>query len=1740
MRPGVKRLGVFLLLFAGGMGLLRLVQGPSPANKNGGGPGPHDPWEAPAGDGVPGFTPGGALQVRRFLDETGAGGRRPTRFQLDALDTGASRDGKTLVLTGVTALYLDPETGAPRMELKAKRATVQRIQGAEELFPEIGNELHLEEVTLVLHEGAPVVPLTVRVPAVEVDLSARTLRTDEHVVLEGPRLTGTGDGLFFDETARVLRIERNGDVQVPGESARLRSVGPLELERDPDDPAQLVLRAAGGAHLLPNRPPAGGDPDEGLSAERIVLHGRDDGAGKFVFTSLDAEGGIRYLRGARELEGERTHIELDEQGLPRSARVQGAARARLSLEPGILPGQVTGDERHATVSSEELALEWLADGVHVEAAGPAKVSGAGAELSSDGAIRGVVAPGGERAVFIASEGVRLERADAVLVTREVESVFEHDAEGRSVLSTEARGRPLVTGTTADGRQFVVSSEGSLALRQVGSAWTIPSAQRVELTVLGAEGFRARAENVQDFDPASFSLTARGRVEIETAQGLATGEELTVASRDRFTLTGSPGQKAVFESTGGTPGTPRSDGHAEAEVVEREGERIRLHGAVVGHFEPSLRGGEVYDLSCEDLTLVRHVTPGADGGTLRAFDVEANGLKEARVRSPREELELVGQRLVGAFAEQLDAAGTTLESSSTFTAEAVERAVLVRSGERELRVRLSCHELSATRRERLLENGKTEVSAEAVARGDAAFSGSFGEIPFTGLADEVSLDAAGKVRASAAGEGTVFFSGLMPSNGRPFEMEARWVEASEERIEAYLPSVEVHRMQSGIPGEADVDIRASAQHMTSTTTWLEFEDDVHVDGITEQAIPWTLDAGKVRFEGTLAATGAEKSEVSSMVATRGVVLSLPDRNMRATGELLRAGRLTGLMRLEGVPAKYESEAVIHEADWIEIDINLGFIVGSGKGRFRPPDEEDSAQEESQAKAKGKGKGHWTIEYQSMRTLVEPDSLITVLQEPRVRYEGNDLQVFLPVLPANAITVRASWAVLWVDREEWSRLPEKLKERQAARDAEQEAEQAAEQAAPQKGPARPERQREGLRFFEELREFGVLNEVYLEGPVEVEIQGQPSAFASAVYLDIVSGNGWLADVSFTIDGELLGLGFKKVKVQAHWLRQSKETSYHADNATISLCEFDKPHMLIKTGDLRISRKEDDKKEFNVRLRNNSIRIYDLFTLPLPSIDVSSDEKGKPLLSTLKVGNSARFGSFVSAGFARPASGAAEFFHDILPRGKLGPDIDTNAEYSVDASWLGSRGVLLDFGFLVEAKKKLYWLTEVGGVPDSHEDKGYIQVPQSDRPGLRTWARTNARYWFSEDHWLDAAGTLQSDAGVQSEFFESDFEKFEKHETYLRWRLANGLYYASATAEARVQDFFSEVTEMPSGKVWRGRGELFPLGHASLVYSADASASYLKRFQSDGGYASPFGLQAVFPDGLGDREVLRFDTTQRFEVPFDLGFGGVRATPFALGRFTAWDEDTLQEDDPMRALAQAGVRVSATYWKPAEGGGTHQLAPYVQLRDELALEEHGGEPVTFDEVELPVGGDFLDVGMRGRLAASGGTALLDVDLRASHASDAESGVPDGWNELAAFSRLSIRPFGTPVQVMHDGRYDADTGDTLYSRLSLGLRPTEALGLEASHQRGLDLDHDPLFEAASIAGLYTWTEKWEFEGRQTFSLLDHGDRLSSGFILRRYGHDIVFEVETSFREGEGASFGISVRPLFGFDRPEKGTVGF
>jgi hypothetical protein len=376
-------------------------------------------------------------------------------------------------------------------------------------------------------------------------------------------------------------------------------------------------------------------------------------------------------------------------------------------------------------------------------------------------------------------------------------------------------------------------------------------------------------------------------------------------------------------------------------------------------------------------------------------------------------------------------------------------------------------------------------------------------------------------------------------------------------------------------------------------------------------------------------------------------------------------------------------------------------------------------------------------------------------------------------------------------------------------------------------------------------------------------------------------------------------------------------------------------------------------------------------------------------------------------------------------------------------------------------------------------------------------------------------------------------------VRWRRARDEWFLDASANLRLDSFRSAIEELPSLGIFRARAPIARLGALELLHTGDVRAQYLRRREGEAGARSPFALPTTFADGLGERELVRLDSAQRLEAPMALGVAGLRATPFVGARATGWSEGEDPDASPARLVNEAGLRLASTLWRPAAAGAVHQLVPYVELRHAAEHEIDDGEPLAIDRVEEPQGGDFLTLGTRLRWGARSGRSTLDLDLRQTHADDTQAGAADGWLPLGVFARLEVRALGVPIEVWHDGRYDLDDGDTTYTLTNLALRPSPDLGLEAGYRRGLDAAGAPLFEAATIAGSYQWTEKWEFEGRQTLNLLESG-RLDSTVLVRRDGHDFIVELEASARAGEGGTgLSFKVRPRFGYQPSDYGYLG-
>ncbi len=1751
----MKKLLFFLLLLGAGLFLLyQLDRRGRPDLPDE--PAPDEQPRTAVDKGSQGLQPGGPSRLTRYDRET-----KRLLYEVRSEDTRS--EGGFDVLSNVTLELFDPareEVVALRLwatSARAKRASVDGLQ------PTWEDRFELEGVRAEILAGIPLAPLSFETARAVVEgletLETRRVSTELPFTARSPELALAGRGFEWRVARDELEILHGGRIELLRAGAlpatlTARGEGPLRLQRTAGPDGAVTLEAWQGAVLEP-----GAENPGRLEAERMTLRARatDSGAvapsaARLTIERLEAEGNVDWTSGEARFQGQRLVAGFLAEGRLEHARLEGEPRAELALllAGGVLSSADTPEQRLIVLEGQDaLDITWQDGGyaLHVESAPatpgqPARVPTVVTRdfrLQSAASIDGWLSEDQRSAHFEAAGGVLVTSGEATLETAKFAAEIGPDANQETVLVGTASGGARLTGRLpreegdpGPPRAFALTSPDGLKLERSPRGWRVIESTRVEVTLDEPSGFHARADRVSDFVvPQSGSglfareglrFLARGQVAVDFEQGSFGGEELevlAVAPVPRFVVHGTPEAKAFVRW--------KDFGEATALEVERTGDTLIARGQVDGSADFSAgegKGDARTTFAGDELTLDRSESPELlPGERLRTLRAQVNGNVSGSITAEGETLVLRCARFSAENRVRLvTGVEAPLELGSLFIAEgAVHVDSLTKDGE----LALDCERFEVERTARDVESGFRQLTAN----GNVRFQGRFGAERARDIGGECEVfvfDSGRRGSMEAAPHGRVLVRGLDPEGKSPYRLTA-------ERVDFELTDDDVLRLRALRPEVRMLGLRARAEHFTADDqTGITLSGSVRLSGATSAQVPFTLEAEEVVLVGRRQpqAEGADvEDQLDGLFARGGVDFRLSD-SMRARGQRLAVRRANGLLRLEGVPASFEMGATRLETEWVEFDPVLQVLVATGRGRMLTQAETPGASAPEEG---------WTLSFLSASTLLELDSVILVVQEP----------VFHATLFESAL--RASWAIFWLNRE--------ALEGSGRRD------ELFEGLRRTLASMKTVRERAGLAdilaLFQSPELAGVLREVYFEGPVEVLADGELLARADAIYLDAASHHGWLARATVNMGAQFLGQRQEKLVIRADWLRLSGDGKLRADHATVTSCSFDEPHVRVVTGDLRIEPIVGQGKEhYRLLLEDNRVELYDWITIPLPTIDVATDDEFKPLLPTLSIADSARFGTLLGFAFTRPADNVGELFDSIArPDGHAAgepgpvagepgapppkPRSEVDANYKVDGSYLGSRGALLDLGLEIEAKQDYWFDLYLGLVLDRGEDRGFVRVDPDDRGSLRRWLRSQAYFDQGKSAW-SFSYSEQSDAAVQSEFFEGQFMRYERAENYVQWRRSSDEYFVQGSAKVRVDDFRTQVEELPALSVYRGRAPLLRLGQLSLLHTGDASAEYLRRRVGRDPH-SPFETPASFNDvdvgdfgsldGLGEREVLRVDSRQALELPVPLG-AGWKLTPFVSARASAWSEGVEDGDDPTRILAEAGARLGATFWKRV-GGKLHQLAPFVEYRAELERQDENGTPVENDVVDRLLSGDFLRFGSRGRFWNSGENSTLDLDLIATYAKDRSDLQPDGWLPLEVFGRLLLDPYGHEFELFHDARYDLENSRTAYSLVSLGTHFGEEWGVQVSHQRGLDADAQPLFEAASVSGLYRWSEKWEFEARESFSLLEN-QGLDTKVVLRRYGHDIVFELENSVREGEGSSFGISVKPRFGYRPPRVGYV--
>ncbi|MEY2745675.1 MAG: hypothetical protein RL112_717, partial [Planctomycetota bacterium] len=1271
--------------------------------------------------------------------------------------------------------------------------------------------------------------------------------------------------------------------------------------------------------------------------------------------------------------------------------------------------------------------------------------------------------------------VRLSRGTDELGGERIELDYRADSAGGRTFAYKSIGATRLAARTSSGAPFRATAASGVRGRLEGERLVVDQARDVRVEHGAAGEFVADARLVEDFDAAAGAFRASGDVRIASPRGSGFAQEARVLGPDRIELLGTTDAPARWSNASeGARGGWRAT--AQALSIVADPRRLEAKGAVVARVETE---GVELDLSSG------------------SFVVELGSEAQAR--------------------------------PIVVVAESSVHAVLAQEGDKVVldgEYLRADGELSIVREEVARPDGVREIVEREVASGVEVLARTrvrvswLGEAAFTGEGDRFWMHKDGRMRLDAAPGERLSVSGRLAATSLDYDATATWLERS-----SAPPSLELAAplllLRDGAPRRPGATVlrRLEARRLKVDSTSILLEGaastgapgqpeweagSTRLEGWDVEGREWRVQAGSIRLRGDFReARRLETEDIQSLVAQGGFRAEFGD-SLSATGE--RLDGVPGRLRFEGRPALMRLEESEWESEWIQYDL-VNLLLSTDAGELR-----------SKTGATGVS---WALRYDSLQPFYQQDSTILALRNPRLR--------------AGQRQMRADWMLFWLDRERWRRGGLRvIKSGLGEPDLRSRDLPALAEGSPPSqvaGAARPADKLMGAQFGV-VPLSDALSEAYIEGNIEYYDSGERQARAAAVYLDLVEQHGWIQQGDLSIELSLRDRP-ERLRVKSDWLRISNTPAgaeLRAASAVLSSCEYDQPHYVIETGDLRFVPRQESKDArvaYSVAARDNAIRFQNGFKLPLPSIVFETDERGNPLVDRLVLGNSARLGTQIRASINADLGSLGLGFGRIFA-GAIGlPSTDIRGGWNYDVGLLGSRGVLLGAELDLQIAKRFRLKTSIDAIPDEGDDKGFVRVERDERNLLRTWVRARGRYDLGPGEWIDIVGSVQSDPGVQSEFFENDYIAYEQKDVYLHWRKAREDWYASTTAKAIVDDR-TDTQELPSALLYLPRKRIGGLLGGDAYWTGTATAANLRRYEGDPAY------YAAYADGLGEREVLRATVDQRIELSMATGQAGIRATPYLQGSARIWDRGEDPGQSASRAALIAGVELSTTFWKRSTGGAVQTLTPSLGARSSLLDHESEDQPVYFDVAERRIEGEVLEAGLRTRWNSPLSKQRFDADARL------ERRIVPGETETLPLRVLAeyLTWLGdVPIGLQHDGQYELDDALSPYSRTSLGFEPSPSLGFELGYAQARDSDEEQLFEAVSAAMRWRWTTKWEVQLQQSLSLLDDAS-LGNQMLLRRLDHDFVTEIEVSYRAGEGASFSLNLLPRLSWRRQGLGLL--
>jgi hypothetical protein len=1350
----MKRFFVFLGVFAVGLAVLLWIQSrmPKPA-----------PVVTPGAEPTASTTPQGELstfqtdkgkQVQGVLSgSVDIFNKWPEshrlRSHVTAKNAVSVSEGVYDLATVVLQIYRDTSPSELDSETHAGSARAKINSDLKQAALDETYPITLFDVAATLSSGSRFCPLTLRVPVLEGVYGTKHFESREQVAIDGRGLTASGHGLVFDGLSESMRLLENPQAAVElkaGDTAHLSSRGELQIHSRTDlGPDVVELEAKDQAVLrLEGAQPFALEADV-VRLFGVIVKGESE---RFVPTRAEAEGHVTLEPAEGVFSGTTAVIDYDALGKPRHAALDGDPRCTLVLRGARL---------------ENVPPELLVEGetltVTLEGAGPL-------ELFFDA---------GERFSFNGPATLRLPGVDATL---------HGNGSIGGALGTDGRFHELdvAGGTTFDYESAHLETEdltvtefiddqqrAAVRLVAPGSAHstgTLPDGRTFDLTATGG----MTAERRRD----SFVVPVGDGVDI-----VVTGERAFRAHADHV---------HDFDSQQLTLG---ADGHVHYENDEGQGDGEHLET-----FAPQ-RG----ELTGTDEIPARFEFA---QGTFQAHFIEFDPDRiQARVDAR-------AKVAFGAERYDLGARWVVVERDpKPEDREASHGYVLDAGGDVHARVanatevwNLGSQSFHAVAEVALDDKGKEQLVPAGMTASEGVAFDYTGKLVLRGNGDrlEVTADRIGHLTPAHEPDAKVNLAGTLPDRDLDFRMRASSVDFSPESLIAIGPDIDLQGLdlpwadRDAPPAERA--LRAVAGRLACDRESIFFSEGVYIGGRTPTHQDWSLDAPRVLLSGSAEQGAADQGfgALHDLLAWGGFSARMGEMGSM-TGEHMQLVNGRRTITIAGEPAQILQPGVTWSSTWFDLDLDTGF-VRSESGEMRGASDPKLG-------------GGWTLRYSALEPITTADTTIQVLREP--------------VMTLGEEQVRASWAIAWVDATEWGKFTGAVMPKPGER------------AAPREtppGPPKP-KQAKPKNLFERFRASEIshwLREFYLEGNVEYRKHDERNARAEAAYFDLLDGHGWLRDVDLSIEVPFRGRD-DMLKVQADWMHVSQDGSMQAYNAVATSCTYDEPHYVIHIGNY--SRKPRYKEStptpegeqpakpeldgYDMEMTNNSIASPGGVEIPVPRIAYPTDPEGGIDRNAFNVGGitipsfgkDSKFGTFISTSVTTQLgwlSRKINFLINKLVFPKLDlPEAKGHTTYS--GAYFGSRGGRVGSESDIDSAGFYHMNVRLDVIYDTGEDHGLVRVPETDRSEFRSWFRERGRFFLDDGEWIDAVITYQTDPGVQSEFFEGDYIEFEERETYLHWRRADGVEYLTATIEARLEDFRTEVVAriLPRSQPGRNAGQV-----------------------------------------------------------------------------------------------------------------------------------------------------------------------------------------------------------------------------------------------------------------------------------------------------------------------------------------------